>query len=98
MPTGAVNETVDRWPLTGGGGLEVKVLLFLTCAIGDFRCLSPPAAKPFVEGGCSSVLGGGGFDATFLKVIWHSTSSPANTVCSFHCTKTRMLVAGVDMS
>jgi hypothetical protein len=69
MPTGAVNEIVDRWPLVGGGGLWFNELLFLTCAIGDFRCLSPPYANPFVEGGCSNVRGGGGFDATFLKVI-----------------------------
>lgn len=26
----------------------------------------------------------------FLKVIWHSMSSPAKTVEFFHCTKTRM--------
>ena len=31
--------------------------------------------------------------ATFLKVMVHSMSSPANTVESFHCTNTRMFDA-----
>jgi len=55
---------------------------------GSLRCRSPPGAKPFClcAGERSRPSGG----ATFLNVIVHSMSSPANTVASFHCTNTRI--------
>lgn len=55
---------------------------------GSLRCRSPPRAKPLClragEGSRPPGL------ATFLKVMVHCTSSPANTVESFHCTNTRI--------
>jgi hypothetical protein len=55
---------------------------------GSLRCRSPPGAKPLPLGlGERSRPSGG---ATFLNVMVHSRSSPANTVEFFHCTKTRM--------
>lgn len=55
---------------------------------GSLRWRSPPGAKPLClragEGSRPSGL------ATFLKVMVHCTSSPANTVESFHCTNTRI--------
>ena len=94
---GAVlNEKVGRWPLVGSVGAGPKVL-GLTCA-GAFLCPSPPGAKPLMAACCSDVLEDAGVVAIFLKVIWHSISSPAKTVCSVHCTKTRILLNGVDMS
>jgi len=90
--TGALSERVVRCPRFGGVGLGLSVLLFLSCGGAPFLCLSPAGAKPFAGGGCSEVLGVAGLVAIFLKVIWHSMSSPAKTVCSVHCTKTLMLV------
>jgi hypothetical protein len=55
---------------------------------GSLRCLSAPV-NPFClvrSGDGSRPLGG----ATFLKVMVHSMSSPANTVEFFHCTNTLM--------
>ena len=61
------------------------------CTGGSLRCRSPPVAKPFcLRAGERSRPSGG---ATFLKMIVHSISSPANTVESFHCTNTRMFDA-----
>jgi hypothetical protein len=58
---------------------------------GNLRCLSPPGANPFcLRTGERSCPAGA---ATFLNVMVHSTSSPANTVASFHCTNTRMFDA-----
>jgi hypothetical protein len=58
---------------------------------GSLRCLSPPGAKPLcLRTGERSCPAGA---ATFLKVMMHSTSSPAKTVASFHCTNTRMFDA-----
>lgn len=49
---------------------------------GSLRCRSAPGL-----GDRSRPMG----TATFLNVMVHSMSSPANTVESFHCTKTRMV-------
>lgn len=55
---------------------------------GSLRCRPPPGAKPLcLRAGDGSRPSG---FATFLKVIVHCTSSPANTVESFHCTNTRI--------
>lgn len=55
---------------------------------GSLRWRSPPVAKPFCfRAGERSRPSG---SATFLKVMVHSMSSPANTVASFHCTNTRI--------
>lgn len=55
---------------------------------GSLRCRSPPGANPFcLRAGDRSRPSGG---ATFLNVIVHSMSSPANTVGFFHCTNTRI--------
>lgn len=96
-PTGPLSERAARCPLFDGGGFELDLILFLTCGVGLFRCLSP-GANPLAGVGCNVVLDGAGLVATFLKVIRHSTSSPAKTVCSVHCTETRILVNDVDMS
>jgi hypothetical protein len=95
-PTGVLNESAERWPVFGGEGLGLRAELVLTC--GDFLCLSPPDAKPLAADGCSDAFDGAGTVAIFLKVIWHSISSPAKTVCSVHCTKTLMLVDCADIS
>jgi hypothetical protein len=55
------------------------------CTGGSLRCRSTACLRGL--GGFSCPLG----VATFLNVIVHSTSSPANTVESFHCTNTRMV-------
>jgi hypothetical protein len=98
VPTGVDNESAVRWPLFGGEGRGLRVEFVLICAVGVFLCLPPPDANPLAADGCSDAFDGAGTVATFLKVIWHSTSSPAKTVCSVHCTKTLILVNGVDMS
>jgi hypothetical protein len=97
-PAGVLNESAVRWPLFGGEGRGLRVELVLICAVGVFLCLPPPDVKPLAAEGCSDVFDGAGTVAIFLKVIWHSISSPAKTVCSVHCTKTLMFVNGVDIS
>lgn len=67
----------------------------MTCDTGDF--LGKPGAKLFAESKLGDVRDDAGVVATFLNVIWHSISSPAKTVCSVHCTKTLMLVNGVEV-
>ena len=71
----------------------------MTCTFDAFPGLSTPGAKPFLaaDEGCSEDRDGVGRLAMFLNVISHSTSSPANTVCSVHCTNTLMLDNGVDI-
>jgi hypothetical protein len=96
-PTGTFNDKVVRWPRDVGPDRGLSVVLPLICAAGAFLCLSP-VANPLDAGGCNDDFDGTGVVATFLKVIWHSISSPAKTVCSVHCTKTLMLLSGVDMS
>lgn len=94
---GAFRERVVLWPLENCAGRGLNEAFPLTCAVGAF--LSPPVANPFAGGGCKvDREGGGGVAAIFLNVIRHSISSPANTVCSVQCTKTLMLVKGVDIS
>jgi hypothetical protein len=60
------------------------------------RCRSPPGAKPFCARPGERPRPSG--KATFLKVMVHSTSSPANTVAFFHCTNTRMFEADMVRS
>lgn len=92
------NERVVRWPLLGTVGLRLALLMLLFVAADCFRCLSIGGMWPFVPGGCRDVFEGVADGATFLNVISHSIFSPANTVGSFHCTKTLILLNGVDMS
>lgn len=65
---------------------------------GSLRCRSPPGAKPFCL--CVGERSRPSGLATFLNVIVHSMSSPANTMASFHCTNTRIfeedIVRAVD--
>jgi hypothetical protein len=95
---GVLRDSVGRWPRRFGGGLcdtndELRDMegLVVEGTGGSLRGLSPPGAKPFClrngERSCPADA------ATFLKVMVHSTSSPANTVASFHCTNTRMFDA-----
>ena len=72
--------------------LEIDGLVIEEGSGRTLRCLSPPCAKPFCFEGRTGDLSAPGGVATFLKVMVHSISSPANTVDSFHCTKTRMFV------
>lgn len=83
----------------GGGNWELKEefreidgLVVEEGSGRTLRCLSPPCAKPFCFEGRTGDLSAPGGVAIFLKVMVHSISSPANTVDSFHCTKTRMFV------
>jgi hypothetical protein len=95
---GVCSDSAGRCPRRCGGGnseaneelrdIEGRVE---ECTGGSLRCRSPPVAKPFrLRAGERSRPSGG---ATFLKVIVHSMSSPANTVESFHCTNTRIFDA-----
>jgi hypothetical protein len=99
---GVCSESAGRCPRRcGGGNWEAKEELRETEGRADewtagssfmLRWRSPPVAKPFcLLGGERSRVASVG--ATFLKVMVHSTSSPANTVGSFHCTNTRMFDA-----
>jgi hypothetical protein len=92
---GVFNDNAGLWARRCGGGFCEPKEEFLDIEGlvegwegGSLRCLSAPA-NPFClvrNGERSRPLGG----ATFLKVMVHSMSSPANTVESFHCTNTRM--------
>lgn len=97
---GVCSERVGRWPRRCcGGPCDAKDEFRETegrvdeCTGGSLRWRSPPGAKPFALriGERSRPPGG----ATFLNVMVHSMSSPANTVEFFHCTKTRMFEAMV---
>lgn len=101
---GVLRDKAGRWPRRCGGGgapccCELRLVWRDTdgrvddCTGGSLRWRSGPGANLGGLGLCVFVRCGA---ATFLKVMVHSTSSPANTVESFHCTKTRML-EGVDM-
>lgn len=89
--TGTVGDRDVRLPRFGipVRGLKLELWLWLAGAV---LCLSAPTAKPLVGRGRKDDVEGVVVDATFLKMISHSTSSPANTVCSVHRTKTRMLL------
>jgi len=95
---GVCSDSAGRCPRScDGGSCEAKDELRDTegrveeWTGGSLRCLSPPVPKPFcLRTGERSRPSGG---ATFLKVMVHSMSSPANTVESFHCTNTRMFDA-----
>jgi hypothetical protein len=93
---GVLSERAGRCPRRrGGGGFWDAYDEFRDtegrvdeCTGGSLRCRSPPGASPFcLRAGERSRPSG---RATFLKVIVHSTSSPANTVAFFHCTNTRI--------
>lgn len=92
----ACSDWTGRWPRSSGepGICETKDELremeglVVEATGGSLRCRSPPGAKPLcLRPGEGSRPPG---VATFLKVIVHCTSSPANTVGSFHCTNTRI--------
>lgn len=92
------SDKAGRWPRACGGGtceandeLRDTEGLVDECTGGSLRCRSPPWVKPFCLG--AGERAGPSTGATFLKVIVHSMSSPANTVESFHCTNTRMFDA-----
>jgi hypothetical protein len=95
---GVCNDKAGRCPRRCGGGSwdakeELRDIegLVEECTGGSLRCRSPPVAKPFCfRAGERSRPSG---RATFLKVIVHSMSSPANTVESFQCTNARMFDA-----
>lgn len=94
----AWSECAGRWPRRCGdpGMCETKDELremdgFEEWTGGSLRWRSPPGRSPFcLRAGERSRPSG---LATFLKVMVQCTSSPANTVESFHCTNTRMLDA-----
>lgn len=99
---GVFRDSAGRWPRRWGWGggfcdtndeLREAEGLVEEWTGGSLRCLSPPGANPFClrVGERSRACPSG--RATFLKVIVHSTSSPANTVAFFHCTNTRMFEA-----
>ena len=88
---GTLRDSVDRCPLPECPGRGFRGEPFLTCA----GFLGPPDGKGLRVEGCD-VRGGAGAVATFLNVILHSISSPAQTVCSFHWTKTLMVDGGGD--
>jgi hypothetical protein len=92
---GVLSDRAGRCPRKWDGGfwdtndeLRDTEGLVEVCAGGSLRCRSPPGAKPFCLRPGERPRPSGG--ATFLKVIVHSTSSPANTVAFFHCTNTRI--------
>ena len=84
-PTGTFNECTVRWPLLVDAGRGIGGAPGLSWEAGVLRCRSLPRLSALAVG-CSDALDGAGVVATFLKVIWHSMSSPAKTVCSVHCT------------
>ena len=69
VTAGAFNDKVVRWPRDGGPGRGLRLVLFLICVAGAFRCLSPPGANPLDPGVRNDVFDGIGVVATFLKVI-----------------------------
>lgn len=97
---GTFSDKVALWPMSEFGGWALGVVEpFFPSTLIAFLGLSPPSAKPFpaADEGCNEDRDGVDMAATFLKVISHSTSSPAKTVCSDHCTKTLILEDGVDI-
>ena len=80
---GAFNDRLVRWPLLEAGARGLRVELSLICETTVFLCLSADT-EPLALGGYSDVLGGVGVFAMFLKVTWHSISSPAKTVGLVH--------------
>lgn len=95
---GVFSDKAGRWPRRCRGGFcetndefREAVGRVEECTGGSLRCRSPPGAKPFCRrtGDRSRPSG----NATFLKVMVHSMSSPANTVAFFHCTNTRIFEA-----
>lgn len=64
--TGALKDNVVRWPLFGGGGLELSVLTCFVFVLAPFLCLS---LSPLADCGCSEIPGVAGLIAIFLKVI-----------------------------
>jgi hypothetical protein len=98
IAAGVFSDSAGRCPRRCGGGfceaydeLRDAVGRVEEWTGGSFRWRSPPGTKPFcLRAGERSRPSGG---ATFLKVIVHSTSSPANTVAFCHVTNTRMFEA-----
>jgi hypothetical protein len=96
---GTFNDKLALWPLSDRGGRGRGLAEpFFPCTLVAFLGLSP-SAKPFpaADEGCSEDREGVVIVAMFLKVISHSTSSPAKTVCSVHCTNTLIFDNGVDI-